>query len=163
MKRSLSMAGVGLVSGLLFGAGLVMSGMTLPAKVRGFLDFSGGWDPTLAFVMGGAIAVHFTAYRLIRGRAAPVLAPSFQIPTRRDIDGKLLVGAALFGLGWGLGGYCPGPAMVSLTSGAPSVLVFVAAMLGASWLASRAESWLGSARKSSVAAPDREPERALMP
>lgn len=161
MKRA-GMALVGLVAGLLFGAGLVVSGMTEPAKVRGFLDFGGSWDPTLAFVMGGAIAVHFTAYRLIRGRRAPVLGESFQIPTRKDIDAKLLAGAALFGLGWGLGGYCPGPAVTSLTTGAPAVLAFVAAMLGASWLTARAEAWAATRK----AAPTAEPtsgNRVLSP
>lgn len=149
MTRSL-MALVGLSSGLLFGAGLVVSGMTDPAKIHGFLDFTGSWDPTLAFVMAGAIAVHFAAYRLIRGRRAPMLGGSFQIPTRRDIDAKLLAGAALFGLGWGLGGYCPGPAVTALTTGAPSVAAFVAAMLGASWLAGRAESALATRRATAV-------------
>jgi uncharacterized membrane protein YedE/YeeE len=146
--RSLN-AFVGLTAGLLFGVGLVIGGMTDPAKVRGFLDFSGRWDPTLAFVMAGAIAVHFTAYRLIRGRAAPALACSFQLPTRRGIDAKLLAGAALFGVGWGLGGYCPGPAITSLTTGGPALAVFVVAMLGASWLTGRAEAWL-SLRKSTI-------------
>lgn len=149
MKRAL-VAIVGLAAGTLFGAGLVLSGMTDPAKVRGFLDFGGHWDPTLAFVMGGAIAVHLAAYRLIRGRRAPVLGTSFQIPTRKDIDAKLLGGAALFGLGWGLGGYCPGPAVTSLTTGAPSVVAFVAAMLGASWLVGRAEGVIAT-RKANAA------------
>jgi uncharacterized protein len=144
------MAIVGLSSGLLFGAGLVVSGMTDPAKVQGFLDFTGSWDPTLAFVMAGAIAVHFTAYRLIRGRRAPVLGGNFQIPTRKDIDAKLLAGAALFGLGWGLGGYCPGPAVTALSTGAPSVVAFVAAMLGASWLAGRAETFMATRRDRAV-------------
>ncbi len=149
MKRAL-IAIAGLAAGALFGAGLVLSGMTDPQKVRGFLDFGGDWDPTLAFVMGGAIAVHFAAYRLIRGRRAPVLGASFQIPTRKDIDAKLLGGAALFGLGWGLGGYCPGPAVTSLTTGAPSVVAFVAAMLGASWLVGQVEG-VAAARKASAA------------
>jgi uncharacterized protein len=137
---------VGLAAGLIFGVGLVVSGMTDPAKVRGFLDFTGSWDPTLAFVMAGAIAVHLPAYRLIRGRPAPVLAASFHLPTRQDIDAKLLVGAALFGVGWGLGGYCPGPAVASLALGGPAVTTFVAALLGASWLTGRAEAWLAARR-----------------
>lgn len=149
MKRG-PMALVGLVAGLVFGAGLVVSGMTEPAKVRGFLDFGGNWDPTLAFVMAGAIAVHFVAYRLIRGRHAPVVGESFRIPTRKDVDAKLLAGAALFGLGWGLGGYCPGPAVTSLTTGAPAVLAFVAAMLGASWLTARAEAWAATRKANSA-------------
>lgn len=161
MKRG-AMALVGLFAGLLFGAGLVVSGMTEPAKVRGFLDFTGHWDPTLAFVMAGAIAVHLLAYRLIRGRRAPILGGSFQLPTRRDIDAKLLAGAAIFGVGWGLGGYCPGPAVTSLTTGAPAVLVFVAAMLGASWLTARAEAWL-STRKANAASESAEESRVLSP
>jgi uncharacterized protein len=143
---------VGLAAGALFGVGLVVSGMTLPSKVRGFLDFSGEWDPTLAFVMGGAIAVHALAYRWVKHRAAPQLAPSFQIPTRRDIDAKLVFGAAIFGLGWGLGGYCPGPAISSLPMGGPSVVAFVLAMLGASWAMGRAEAWLAHKKRDSGAA-----------
>jgi uncharacterized membrane protein YedE/YeeE len=131
VKRGTAMASVGLAAGLLFGD-----------KVRGFLDFAGAWDPTLMFVMGGAVAVHFTAYRFIRGRATPVLAESYKIPTRRDVDSKLLAGAALFGLGWGLGGYCPGPAVTSIVSGSPSVVLFVVTMLAASWLTARIQAGL---------------------
>ena len=157
MRRPTSMAVVALVAGSLFGAGLVVSGMTLPEKVRGFLDFTGAWDPTLGFVMVGAIGVHFFAYRLIRGRSAPVLAESFQVPARRDVDGKLLLGAAVFGLGWGLGGYCPGPAVARVTTGAPSGLAFLGAMLAASWLTERAERMMAT-RKLGAA-----PERVLTP
>jgi uncharacterized protein len=163
MKRALVTL-VGLTAGLLFGAGLVLGGMTDPAKVRGFLDFGGNWDPSLALVMAGAIAAHLPAYRLIRKRSAPVLAASFQVPTRKDIDAKLLLGAALFGLGWGLGGYCPGPAVTSLTTGAPAVLAFVAAMLGASWLTGRAESWAAARkREARVSTPTVTTSRALTP
>jgi uncharacterized membrane protein YedE/YeeE len=129
-----------LVSGLVFGAGLAVSGMTLPAKVVGFLDFFGHWDPTLIFVMGGAIAVHATVYWLVRKRRSPLFAERFQLPTRRDIEPKLIVGAALFGLGWGLGGYCPGPAVVSLPSGSVEVGAFVVAMLVAMWAVQRLEA-----------------------
>ncbi len=101
---------VGLVSGLLFGAGLVLSGMTRPDKVIGFLDLTGDWDPSLAFVMVGAIGVFAFAAWAARRQTRPVWAPSFQWPTRKDIDARLLLGSALFGLGWGLAGYCPGPA-----------------------------------------------------
>ncbi len=125
MKNGWVSASVGLVAGTVFGAGLVISGMTLPEKVRGFLDFTGAWDPTLAFVMGSAVLVHAVAYVLAKRRRAPLFAASFQLPTRRDIDGKLLLGAAIFGIGWGLGGYCPGPALASLPTGGSSVLAFV--------------------------------------
>lgn len=138
--RPVAFSSVALLGGSLFGAGLVLSGMTLPSKVRGFLDFAGAWDPTLMFVMGGAIAVHALAYLLIRGWSTPLFASRFQLPTRRDLDAKLLIGAAVFGVGWGVGGYCPGPALVSLTTGASSVLAFVAAMLLASWITGRLES-----------------------
>jgi uncharacterized protein len=116
-------------SGSLFGIGLVLSGMTRPEKVVGFLDVGGAWDPSLAFVMGGAIAVHLLAYRWARARKTPLFAARFGIPSRRDIDVKLLLGAGVFGVGWGMGGYCPGPGIVSLASGAAGPFVFVAAML----------------------------------
>lgn len=140
MKNAGSTAVIALASGSIFGAGLVVGGMTLPSKVRGFLDFAGTWDPTLMFVMGGAVVVHFIAYRLVRGRAHPVLAERFQLPTRKDLDLRLIVGAALFGAGWGLGGFCPGPAITSTPSGSASVFVFLAAMLGSSFLTGRFES-----------------------
>jgi hypothetical protein len=140
MKTRWASASASLVAGILFGVGLVVGGMTLPEKVRGFLDFTGAWDPTLVFVMGGAVLVHALAYLLVKRRRSPLFASSFQIPTRRDIDAKLLLGAAVFGLGWGLGGYCPGPAITSLPTGGPSVLAFVVAMLVASWATARLES-----------------------
>jgi hypothetical protein len=126
-----------LVVGVLFGLGLAISGMTNPAKVIGFLDVAGDWDATLAFVMGGGLAVNFVAYRLTMKRPRPVFAGQFQLPTRRDIDLPLVGGAVLFGVGWGIGGFCPGPALASLGMGAwqgggafeSGVLVFVAAML----------------------------------
>jgi uncharacterized membrane protein YedE/YeeE len=118
------------LSGLLFAAGLVIAGMTQPAKVIGFLDFLGDWDPSLAFVMGGGMLVYFVAYRLItRKRKAPIFEASFTLPTRKDIDLSLVGGAALFGAGWGLAGYCPGPAITSLGSGSLSAIVFVLAMV----------------------------------
>lgn len=140
MRNPLAIGAVGLVAGMLFGAGLVIGGMTMPSKVRGFLDFTGAWDPTLAFVMGGAVTIHLLAYRAIRGRAHPVLADRFQLPTRKDLDARLIVGAALFGVGWGLGGFCPGPAVTSMLSGSAAVFVFLAAMLGSSFLAGRVEA-----------------------
>ena len=117
------------VAGLIFAVGLAISGMTQPGKVTAFLDVFGNWDPSLAFVMLGAIAVYAVLYRLIRRRAAPVFAATFSVPTRNDLDVRLIGGAALFGIGWGLGGFCPGPAVTSLASGQLSVIVFVVAML----------------------------------
>lgn len=118
-----------LLSGLLFGVGLGVSGMTLPSKVVGFLDVTGAWDASLAFVMMGAIAVHAVLYRLVRRRGSPLFDGVFHVPTRRELDGRLLLGAALFGVGWGLGGFCPGPALVSAASGAGAAILFVVAML----------------------------------
>ena len=117
------------VAGLIFAIGLAISGMTQPGKVTAFLDIFGNWDPSLAVVMMGAIAVHAVLYRVIRQRSTPFFAPTFAIPTRSDLDLRLLGGAALFGVGWGVGGFCPGPAVTSLASGQSSVLVFVVAML----------------------------------
>ncbi|WP_424810998.1 DUF6691 family protein [Roseococcus sp. YIM B11640] len=118
-----------LLSGLLFGLGLVISGMANPAKVLGFLDVAGDWDPSLAFVMAGAVAVAALGFALGRRRGAPLYAPAFAEPPRRPVDAGLLGGAALFGLGWGLAGYCPGPALASLSFGGVTALTFVAAML----------------------------------
>lgn len=120
---------VNLLLGLMFGVGLVLSGMADPAKVLNFLDLFGSWDPSLAFVMAGAIAVAFFGFRLVMRRPKPIAASTFQLPTRRDIDGRLLAGAAIFGAGWGLGGFCPGPALTSLGLAEPGTLVFVPAML----------------------------------
>ncbi len=117
-------------SGLLISAGLCLSGMTNPNKVIGFLDFFGRWDPTLLFVMMGAVGSHAILYRLIARRSAPVLVPTFSLPTKRNLDWPLVLGSVLFGVGWGLSGYCPGPALVSLGSGSGSVFIFVVAMLG---------------------------------
>jgi uncharacterized membrane protein YedE/YeeE len=117
-----------LVAGLLFGVGLAIAGMTRPEKVAGFLDITGAWDPSLAFVMVGAIGVHFVLHRLVLRRTAPLFDDRFHMPTRRDISPRLVVGAGLFGVGWGLGGFCPGPALTSAAAGALPALVFVAAM-----------------------------------
>jgi uncharacterized membrane protein YedE/YeeE len=120
---------VALFAGALFGLGLAVSGMMNPAKVIGFLDFAGGWDPTLAFVMGGALLVSIPAFRLILGRQRPVLAGGFELPTSSALDARLLGGAALFGVGWGLSGFCPGPAVAALVTGLAPVFAFVAAMM----------------------------------
>jgi uncharacterized membrane protein YedE/YeeE len=142
MKRTQLQNIIALVSGAVFGFGLVLSGMTQPTKVIGFLDVFGQWDASLMLVMAGAIAVHFPVYRLIKGRASPLFAERFALPTRRDLDAKLLAGAVLFGLGWGLGGFCPGPGVVSLGGGGLSVAVFVAAMLIGLYVTARLEAML---------------------
>jgi uncharacterized membrane protein YedE/YeeE len=119
-----------LVCGLVFGAGLLISGMVQPTKVLGFLDIFGAWDPSLAVVMAAALAVSAPGFMLANGRARPLLAAKSFWPTRRDIDRPLVVGAALFGVGWGLVGLCPGPALESLATLSPGIIVFVAAMAG---------------------------------
>jgi uncharacterized protein len=121
------------VAGLLFAVGLGVGGMTQPAKVLGFLD-AGNWDPSLAFVMLGAIAFHATAMRGILRRRAPLFAVRFALPTRQDVDVRLVAGAALFGAGWGLVGYCPGPAVTALGGGVPTAAVFVPPMVAGMWL-----------------------------
>jgi hypothetical protein len=119
-----------LAAGLLFAVGLAVSGMTQPAKVVGFLDFLGAWDPSLAFVMLGAIVVYMGAYRgVVLKVKRPLFADRFSIPTRSDIDFPLVAGSAIFGVGWGLSGFCPGPALVSFGAGASSALWFVPAVL----------------------------------
>jgi uncharacterized membrane protein YedE/YeeE len=114
--------------GVLFGIGLVVSGMSQPTKVLGFLDLFGRWDPTLAIVMAAALAVAYPGYALARRRAEPFCAPACQWPTNRVIDRRLIAGSALFGVGWGLVGLCPGPALVNLASLSPRIVIFVAAM-----------------------------------
>jgi uncharacterized membrane protein YedE/YeeE len=116
------------IAGVVFALGLGISGMTRPVKVIGFLDFFGSWDPSLAFVMIGAICVYYVAYRWSRKMAAPLLSARFSMPSRRDLDARLVLGATIFGAGWGLGGFCPGPAITSLASGAIPVMLFVVAM-----------------------------------
>lgn len=129
MSRSGLYVAVQGFAGLLFGFGLVLSGMIDPAKVQNFLDFAGSWDPSLAFVMAGAVAVAFVGFRIAGRRARPVLAERFHLPTNRRIEPRLIVGPAIFGIGWGLSGFCPGPAVAALGLLAPGTFVFVAAML----------------------------------
>lgn len=119
-----------LISGVLFGIGLAVAGMTQPQKVISFLDIAGDWDPTLMFVMIGAIGVHLFAYLAVKKRNTPLFADAFQVPTNQTIDKKLLIGSALFGIGWGIGGYCPGPAITSIVSLQLEVMLFVGAMVG---------------------------------
>lgn len=118
------------LSGLLFALGLGLGGMTQPSRVLGFLDVTGQWDATLALVMAGALGVHALALRLIRRREAPVLAARFPALARTRVDGRLVAGAALFGVGWGLAGYCPGPALTLLVTGGHQVWLFALSMLG---------------------------------
>ena len=117
------------VVGLLFGLGLILAGMTDPSKVLGFLDLAGVWDPSLAFVMGGAILVGLGAFALAKKRTTSFLGGAMQLPTSRHIDKRLVVGSLLFGAGWGLAGFCPGPAIVSLGAGQSKAAVFVLAMV----------------------------------
>ena len=133
----------GFLSGLIFGIGLVVSGMSDPAKVLNFLDIAAlgsTWDPSLAFVMGGASVTAFIGYRLAWRRPAPMLTERFDVPSSDAIDRPLLAGAALFGIGWGIGGFCPGPAWTALPLMAPGTLVFLPAMLLGLWLGGRAKS-----------------------
>lgn len=116
-------------AGAIFGLGLVISGMANPAKVLGFLDIAGNWDPTLAFVMGGAILVAFPVFQLAKRREKPLLAEKWSLPDRNDIDMRLLAGAALFGIGWGIAGFCPGPALAAIGIVPLEALIFVASMI----------------------------------
>lgn len=118
-----------LLAGLVFGLGLIVSGMANPAKVLGFLDLAGSWDPSLAFVMAGAIAVGAVAFTVANRRARSFLGAEMRLPSGPQIDRRLVLGSALFGMGWGIAGFCPGPALVSLGMGEVKALVFVAAML----------------------------------
>ncbi len=117
------------LAGLVFGLGLILSGMGNPAKVQNFLDFFGTWDPSLAFVMGGAIGVGLIAFAWAKRRSVSLLGEPMQLPTATAVDRKLLTGAAMFGAGWGLAGFCPGPALMNLATLQPEVWLFVAAML----------------------------------
>lgn len=126
--------------GLLFGLGLIVAGMTDPGKVLAFLDLAGAWDPSLMFVMGGAIAVAVFAFALARRRTSNFLGGALHLPTRKDIDQRLVMGSLLFGAGWGIAGFCPGPAIVSLAAGQPKAILFVLAMLAGMAVFERLES-----------------------
>jgi uncharacterized protein len=125
--------------GLVFGLGLLLSGMSDPAKVLNFLDLggiaAGSWDPSLAFVMAGAVAVAFAGFRLVLRRSQPLFAEKFHLPTKRELDFRIVSGPAIFGIGWGLAGFCPGPALTALGFGSRAAFLFVAAMLAGMWLA----------------------------
>lgn len=135
---------IALLAGLVFGLGLIIGGMTNPAKVLAFLDITGDWDPSLAFVMLGAIAVSFFAFREVRQRHWSVLGLSIDLPGTNRLDRPLIIGAILFGIGWGLAGFCPGPAIVSVLIGGSSAWIFVASMLAGMGLYTLAErqGWL---------------------
>jgi uncharacterized membrane protein YedE/YeeE len=126
--------------GLLFGLGLIVAGMTDPGKVLAFLDLAGAWDPSLAFVMGGAILVASGAFAIAKRRNASLLGDAMRLPTRRDLDAPLVAGSLLFGAGWGLAGFCPGPALAVTGAGAPKAAAFVVAMLAGMWIYERIES-----------------------
>lgn len=134
MKAALIAA---LLSGALFGAGLAASSMTDRQVVLGFLDLFGDWNPTLAFVMAGAVAVTGTAFRFVRRMPAPALGGEFRLPASDAVDRRLLAGAAIFGIGWGLAGFCPGPVLVGTAAGLRDAWIFVPAMLAGSFLARR--------------------------
>lgn len=129
-----------LICGLLFGFGLIVSGMSNPARVLNFLDFSANWDATLAFVMGGAILVAAPGMFWVRKRSKPLFANKFDIPTSKTIDVKLILGSAAFGIGWGISGFCPGPAVVAIASLQTDVLLFVGAMI----VGMLAQHWLNA-------------------
>lgn len=133
MARTLASLG----AGLLFGLGLAVSQMANPAKVLAFLDVAGAWDPSLALVMAGAVTVTWIGYRLSLGQAKPVLCESFRLPTTTAIDARLIIGAAIFGIGWGLAGLCPGPAVTSIAFLQTETLYFLPAMLAGLFLARR--------------------------
>ena len=118
-----------LLAGMVFGLGLIVSGMTDPSKVTGFLDLAGAWDPSLGLVMGGAIGVGLVAFRFARTRSQALLGEPMQLPAARQIDRRLVLGGLTFGIGWGLAGFCPGPALASLATGGSKPLIFTAAML----------------------------------
>jgi uncharacterized membrane protein YedE/YeeE len=127
-------------SGLIFGFGLIISQMVNPGKILNFLDFAGRWDPSLAFVMGGAVIVAAIGFRLVRERKAPLFAESFHLPQSTRIDARLLGGAAIFGIGWGLVGFCPGPALTALGFGRSEAFLFVTAMIAGMVIFNRLET-----------------------
>jgi hypothetical protein len=137
------------VAGLVFGIGLLLAGMANPAKVLGFLDLAGAWDPSLALVMAGAVAVGSLAFALAKRRRVSLLGTPMQLPTARQIDRHLVLGSLVFGVGWGLAGFCPGPALVVLGEGAGQAAVFVLAMLAGMGL----HAWRGRVQRTALAAP----------
>jgi uncharacterized membrane protein YedE/YeeE len=139
------------VAGLLFGLGLLLSGMSDPGKVLGFLDLLGTWDPSLALVMAGAILVGMLAFTVAKKRTVNFLGGALHLPTANQIDRRLVIGALLFGAGWGLAGFCPGPSLVSMFSGQPKAAVFVLAMVIGMLLYEAADRWIHQPRTSQAA------------
>ncbi|WP_281976593.1 YeeE/YedE family protein [Pseudorhizobium flavum] len=129
MSRNVYQFAAALASGIVFGFGLSLSGMLNPARVQGFLNVFGTWDPSLAFVLGGAVIVAFVGVQAMKRMRRPALGDRFHLPVNNRIDAPLLIGSALFGLGWGIGGFCPGPAVASLSIGLPQTALFVVAMM----------------------------------
>ncbi len=138
-----------LFSGLIFGLGLIISGMANPMKVQNFLDVYGAWDASLAFVMGGAIAITMPGYRLIFKRQKPFFHNVFDLPVKSDFDIRLVAGAIIFGIGWGLGGFCPGPALTALPVAASGTFVFVSTMLTGMWIAKYVSPSIGKTIRTS--------------
>jgi len=136
---SMSKIGSAFLAGFVFALGLGVSGMTDTTKVIGFLTLGENWNPALMLVMGGAIAVHFVFYKIVTKRQSPLFDEMFHIPTRTDLTGRLIVGSVLFGLGWGMGGICPGPGIISLASGHTDVFVFIASMIAGAVLCQQVE------------------------
>ncbi len=130
--------------GLLFGLGIVISGMANPAKVLNFFDIAGTWDPSLAFVLGGAVITAFIGYRIVLKRPAPLFEDLYSLPSRTDLDWKLIGGSAVFGIGWGIAGFCPGAALPVLGTGQLPVIMFVVSLVVGMLAARRLEHWLGS-------------------
>jgi|TARA_B110000259_G_C13960429_1_gene380433 uncharacterized membrane protein YedE/YeeE len=128
---------ISLISGLIFGAGLVISEMTNPVKVQDFLDLFGNWDPSLAFVMGGAVAVTLVTSHFIMKRKTPILADRFYMAVKNSIDGRLILGAGVFGIGWGLSGYCPGPGLINAMINPTEAMVFLPALIIGGWIGQR--------------------------
>jgi uncharacterized membrane protein YedE/YeeE len=142
----------GLIAGLVFGFGLTVSQMVNPAKVLAFLDVTGNWDPSLAFVMGGALITTLVGYRAAWRRPAPLLATHYALPSAREIDAPLVAGALLFGIGWGLVGLCPGPAISALTLGGVPILMFLASMFAGMALVDGISRWRSSRRSGALTA-----------
>lgn len=132
---------VAFLLGALFAIGLGVGGMTLPAKIIGFLDVTGAWDPSLVLVLGGAVTTYAVMYRIAMGRSRPLFAGAYVLPGLSQIDTPLVAGAAIFGIGWGMSGFCPGPAIVALVTGKTEVLAFVAAMVVGMWLHDGVSAW----------------------
>jgi len=141
----------GYIVGLVFGLGIAISGMINPAKVLNFFDIAGTWDPSLAFVMGGALVTTFIGYRLVWRRPAPMIGGGFQLPTNTKLDARLIGGSAVFGLGWGIAGFCPGAALPALGTGQVGVFAFVAALLAGIWVARAVQAGLDARREESAA------------